>query len=107
MIGKPTGPDLTSQVLADQGESVTILDMEAWPDARQDSKDVMYDSEFGELQLHNAGWGWHPSWTVDCAALPLPRHARAAQGRGYQAAVRPWATVRAQATHRARWAFSR
>lgn len=55
-IGKPSGPDLTSQILADRGESITILDLEAWTDANQDTKDVMYYSEFGELQLHNAGW---------------------------------------------------
>jgi hypothetical protein len=57
LIGKPTGPDLTSQILADRGEAVTILDLEAWPDARQDTKDLMYYAEFGEIQLHGSGWG--------------------------------------------------
>lgn len=56
LIGKPSGPDLTSQVLADLGETVTILDIEAWSDARQDAKDVMYYADFGELQMHNIGW---------------------------------------------------
>jgi hypothetical protein len=55
LIGKASGPDLTSQILADRGESITILDLEAWTDAKQDTKDVMYYSEFGELKLHNMG----------------------------------------------------
>ena len=57
MIGKPGGPDLTSQILADRGEALTILDLEAWPEASQEAKDVMYYAEFGEIQLHESGWG--------------------------------------------------
>lgn len=56
LIGKPSGPDLTSQILADRGEPVTILDLEAWPNAHMDTKDVMYYSDFGEIKLHNTGW---------------------------------------------------
>jgi len=30
LIGKPTGPDATSQLIADRGEKLRILDMEVW-----------------------------------------------------------------------------
>jgi uncharacterized cupin superfamily protein len=55
LIGKPAGPDLPSQILADRGEPVTILDLEAWPDARRDTKDFMYYVDFGEIHLHGSG----------------------------------------------------
>ncbi|WP_199615121.1 cupin domain-containing protein [Paenibacillus alkalitolerans] len=75
LIGKPSGPDLTSQILADRGEPVTILDIEAWPD-RQDTKDVMYYSDFGEIQLHGAGW----SAVISDEAL----HSATDKGRHYE-----------------------
>lgn len=70
LIGKPTDPDLSSQILADRGEPVTILDLEAWPDARRDTKDLMGYWEFGEFQLHGAGWGA----MVPSAALYSAKH---------------------------------
>ena len=56
LIGKPSGPDLTSQILADQGEAVTILDMEIWPDFRLRDKDVVHYPDFGEVIMRGSGW---------------------------------------------------
>lgn len=65
-IGKPTGPDLTSQILADQGEAVTILDIEVWPDHRFRDKDVVHYPDFGELIMRGSGWrALFPDETLD------------------------------------------
>jgi uncharacterized cupin superfamily protein len=80
LIGKPAGPDLPSQILADRGDRVTILDLEAWPDARRDTKDVMHYVEFGEVQLHGAGWGS----MVPAAALYTARDKRGHYNTGYR-----------------------
>ncbi len=57
-IAKPTGPDLPSHILADQGEPVTILDMEVYADARQfiGAKDVMNYADQRELVMDGLGW---------------------------------------------------
>lgn len=56
LVGKPTGPDLTSQIVADRGEPVTILDMEIWPEAGHRAKDLVHYPDFAEVFLRGAGW---------------------------------------------------
>lgn len=56
LIGKPTGPDLTSHILADLGESMTILDIEVWPEPGYQAKDVVHYPDFGEVVLWGGGW---------------------------------------------------
>lgn len=80
MIGKPVGPDLTAQILAACGEPITILDLEAWPDARQETKDVMYYADFGEIQLHGSGW----SALIPDAALYSVQDKRGHYATGYR-----------------------
>lgn len=57
LIGKPTGPDLTSHLVADQGDVLTVLDMEVWPDATLSAKDVVSYPDFNELFYRGLGWG--------------------------------------------------
>jgi uncharacterized cupin superfamily protein len=59
LIAKPVGPDLTSHLVADLGEPVTILDMEVWPDPGLGvtTKDLVHYPDFGEVLLRGAGWG--------------------------------------------------
>jgi uncharacterized cupin superfamily protein len=57
LIGKPTGPDLPSRIVADRGEALTILDIEVWPEAGYHSKDVVHYPDFGEVMLRGSGWG--------------------------------------------------
>jgi uncharacterized cupin superfamily protein len=56
LIGKPTGPDLTSQIVADRGERIVVLDMEAWPDASLRGKDVVHYPDFAEVYIRGPGW---------------------------------------------------
>ena len=57
-IAKPTGPDLPSHIVADQGEPVTILDMEVYQDSRQflGGKDLMNYADQRELVMTGLGW---------------------------------------------------
>jgi uncharacterized cupin superfamily protein len=57
-IAKPTGPDLATHILADRGETVTILDLEVYADARQGlaSYDIMSYRDHGEVVLTGPGW---------------------------------------------------
>jgi len=57
LVGKPTGPDATSQLIADQGEALRILDMEVWHDRPYYSKDLMLHTDFNELIMRGPGWG--------------------------------------------------
>lgn len=57
LIAKPTGPDLTSHIVADREESVTILDMEIWPDTSLATKDLVHYPDFHELLWRGSGWG--------------------------------------------------
>jgi uncharacterized cupin superfamily protein len=57
LVGKPTGPDATSQLIADKGEELRILDMEVWHDRPYYSKDLMLHTDFDELVMRGAGWG--------------------------------------------------
>ncbi len=56
-IAKPTGPDLTSQIVADQGHPVTILDIEVYADSRLGlgGKDMMAYTDHQELLLVGLG----------------------------------------------------
>ena len=57
LIGKPTGPDATSQLIADRGEKMRILDMEVWHQRPYYSKDLILNPDFGELIMRGPGWG--------------------------------------------------
>jgi len=56
MISKPTGPDLTSQFIADRGEELKVLDIEVWPDSTRTSKDFVYYQDHKEVLLRGLGW---------------------------------------------------
>ena len=55
-VSKPAGPDLTSQIIADRGQGVRILDIEVWPDSSRMSKDLVYYPDQRELFLRGRGW---------------------------------------------------
>lgn len=57
LIGKPTGPDATSQLIADRGEKMRILDMEVWHQRPYYSKDLILNPDFNELIMRGPGWG--------------------------------------------------
>jgi uncharacterized cupin superfamily protein len=57
LIGKPTGPDDSSQIIADQGETLRILDMEVWHDRPYNSKDLVHNPDFNEIYMRGPGWG--------------------------------------------------
>jgi uncharacterized cupin superfamily protein len=57
LIGKPTGPDATSQLIADCGERLRILDMEVWHDRPYNSKDLVLNPDFNEIFMRGPGWG--------------------------------------------------
>jgi uncharacterized cupin superfamily protein len=56
LIGKPTGPDSATQLIADRGEALRILDMEIWHDRAQISKDIIVNPDFNEILMSGAGW---------------------------------------------------
>ena len=57
LIGKPTGPDNSSQLIADKGETLRILDMEVWHARPYVSKDVIVNPDFNEIIMRGQGWG--------------------------------------------------
>ena len=57
LISKPTGPDAISQLIADRGEPLRILDMEIWHDRPYSSKDLILNPDFNEIILRGPGWG--------------------------------------------------
>src|SRR5437773_11443823 len=57
LIAKPTGPDATSQLIADRGEPLRILDMEIWHDRPYSSKDLILNPDFNEIIMRGPGWG--------------------------------------------------
>jgi len=57
LIAKPTGPDATSQLIADRGETLRILDMEVWHDRPYNTKDLIHNPDFNEIILRGPGWG--------------------------------------------------
>lgn len=56
LISKPLGPDVPSQLLADKGVPIKILDIEIWPDSTRQAKDVVHYPDHGELDLLGPGW---------------------------------------------------
>lgn len=56
LVSKPLGPDVSSQLLADKGETLRILDIEIWPDPTRGSKDLVHYPDHGELDLFGPGW---------------------------------------------------
>jgi uncharacterized cupin superfamily protein len=57
LIGKPTGPDATSQLIADRGEAIRLLDMEVWHAQPYNSKDLVLNPDFNEMFMRGPGWG--------------------------------------------------
>lgn len=80
LIAKPTGPDATSQLIADHGEPLRILDMELWDHRARDSKDLIRNPDFNEIFLRGPGWG---ALTPDEALLP-PRDFGLYYDEGYK-----------------------
>ena len=56
LIGKPAGPDTATQLIADKGEKLRILDMEVWHQRARDSKDIIVNPDFKELIMSGQGW---------------------------------------------------
>ncbi len=56
LIGKPAGPEIATQLIADGGDRLRILDMEVWHDRAQVSKDIIVNPDFKELLLSGSGW---------------------------------------------------
>ncbi len=56
LVGKPAGPEVATQLIADRGERLRILDMEIWHDRAQVSKDIIVNPDFKELLLSGSGW---------------------------------------------------
>ena len=60
LIGKPTGPDAATHLIADRGEKLRILDMEVWNErftgTSTTAKDVMFWPDHDELQMRGPGW---------------------------------------------------
>ncbi len=56
-IAKPTGPDLASHIVADQGEPITILDIEVYADSRLalGGRDVMAYIDHQEVLMVGSG----------------------------------------------------
>ena len=57
-IAKPTGPDISTQFLADKGETLRVLDIEIWPDDERRSKDAVLYPDHEELDLFGQGWNF-------------------------------------------------
>jgi len=57
LMAKPAGPDAASQLIADRGEALRILDMEVWHDRPYHSKDLILNPDFNELIMRGPGWG--------------------------------------------------
>lgn len=60
IIGKPTGPDATSHILANRGEKLRILDMELWRErfssTSTTSKDLVFYPDLKEILMRGPGW---------------------------------------------------
>ena len=57
LIGKPSGPDAASQLIADLGVPLRILDMEVWHERPYISKDLVLNPDFNEIMMRGPGWG--------------------------------------------------
>jgi uncharacterized cupin superfamily protein len=56
LIGKPAGPDAATQLIADHGERLRILDMEVWHERAQLAKDIIVNPDHKEMLLSGQGW---------------------------------------------------
>ncbi|MEM3675756.1 MAG: hypothetical protein QXV22_01720, partial [Thermoplasmataceae archaeon] len=56
MIFKPLGPDLPTQLLADRGEAMSVLDIEIWRDPARGDKDVVIYPDHNEITFFGSGW---------------------------------------------------
>ena len=56
LVSKPTGPDISTQFLADRGEQLQILDIEIWQDDERKTKDLVHYPDHAELDLFGEGW---------------------------------------------------
>lgn len=56
LIGKPTGPDVTSHLVTSRGEGLTVLDIEIWPDREFRTKDIVYYPDQREILWRGEGW---------------------------------------------------
>ena len=63
VISKPTGPDLSTQILAAHDSPVRILDIEIWSDPSRNDKDVVVYPDHREICLF--GGGWHNTLPLD------------------------------------------
>jgi uncharacterized cupin superfamily protein len=57
LIGKPAGPDAATQLLANRGERLRILDMEVWHQSAHFSKDTVRYPDSKEIMMRGQGWG--------------------------------------------------
>ncbi|MFZ0892581.1 MAG: cupin domain-containing protein [Thermoplasmata archaeon] len=61
IIGKPTGPDAATHLLANRGERLRILDMEIWHErftgTPTTAKDIIYWPDTAEVYMRGPGWG--------------------------------------------------
>lgn len=80
LVAKPTGPDATSQLIADHGEPLRILDMEVWHDRPYYSKDVVLNPDFNEIFMRGPGWGA----LLPAEALITPEDFRKHYDEGYR-----------------------
>lgn len=56
LISKPTGPDMSSQLLSRADGKLLILDIEIWPDRNRRTKDVVIYPDHREILLRGEGW---------------------------------------------------
>lgn len=56
-IAKPSQPENTSQLIANQRTGLRILDIEVWPDQTDFSKDLIHYPDHNEIWLRGIGWG--------------------------------------------------
>ena len=57
LIGKPTGPDAATHIVADKGERLRILDMEVWKERSVFTKDLVSYPDNKEVLLRGTGRG--------------------------------------------------
>lgn len=79
LVAKPLGPDISTQFLADRGESMRVLDIEIWPEDEKVSKDAVAYPDHGELDLFGQGW----DFTVPLESIISFRDAMEHYGTGY------------------------
>ncbi len=79
LISKPIGPDLSTNFVADQGEPLTVLDIEVHMEREKNTKDLNLNPDHGEINLYGEGWGA----TIPIDSLIPIDDARGNYGAGY------------------------